>query len=100
MSNPTHQSEGHPLSPDVNYYVDLIEEKRREDYGDLSHPARGQIWLVKRTVTYPGGREEVLKPEMARPAMVLLMGFDEDFQDNPYSVAQVFPISKRWIFAC
>ena len=62
-------------------------------------PVAGQIWIVKTTVSFPDGHQEQLKLRPGQPHMVLLVRFDDDFEENPRSVANVFPISKRWIFA-
>ena len=81
------------------YYTELVERKTREWYGDLSFPAPGQIWRVKSVIMFPDGHEEKLPQDGARPDLVLLLAMDEDFQDNPHSIVQVFPITDRWIFA-
>jgi hypothetical protein len=71
----------------------------RSDPQMASKPTSGQIWLVKTTVSFPDGHQEQLKLRPGQPHMVLLVRFDDDFEQNPHSVAHVFPISKQWIFA-
>lgn len=84
----------------AQYFADLMAKYERERYGDLSRPCSGQIWLVNDEVIFPDGRKLILEPDPNRPNMVVLMGFDEDFLSEDFSVARVLPISKQWIFAC
>lgn len=73
-------------------FMALMDKIQHERYGDMTTPAPGQIWHVRSEVRYPDGHAESLEFIPGRPQLVVLMRCDDDFLDNPNSVARVLPI--------
>lgn len=77
----------------------ILEQKRHEALGGHKGPARGQIWVVNPTLTYPDGRKVKVRPHRERAFGVLLAGMGDYKADDPHSIIRVFPVSAVWIFA-